>query len=428
MSEMPHDVDAEMQVLAAAMHDPSTLDDTADLLRPADFYRPIHEHLWSLITRRHAAGLPIDVVAMGDAISAEKAPGLTGAYLHEVFSALVSSASAGYHARTVARRARQRRLVETGTRIVQAGYEVGDEAALDRAVEAARSALDGTSRASMSLIGDDIEATIDALDKPVATIPTPWGPVNDVIGGWGPGRLYVVGARPGVGKSILGLQAANDVATLGRGVYLASLEMSRQDIHLRMLALRCGVPFQRLEQRTLEKRDWERVSAGLVDITALPLAIDDRSDLTVTQIRARARSLSRRAKVGLVVVDYLQLMAGDNRRPRHELVAEFSRSLKLLAKELGIPVVALSQLNRQSEQRADKMPSLADLRESGALEQDADVVMLLHRDMDKSPDAVSVAVAKNRHGSTGVARLGFEGHRMRMVEPRWTPHRNLEAS
>lgn len=426
MNEMPQDIAAEMQVLSAAMADPRTLDDTGDLLRPADFYRPIHEHLWSLITRRHAAGQPVDGVAMADAITAEPTPGLDREYLHTVYSALVSSASAAYHAATVARHARARRLIETGTRISQAGYTAADDAQLDAAVEDARSSLDGTTGhdSGVALIGDDIEATIDSLDKPVETIQTPWDSLNQVIGGWAPGRLYVVGARPGVGKSVVGIQAANDVASAGRGVYIASLEMSRQDIHLRLLANRCNIPYQRLEQRLLEERDWGRIASATGDIFGLPLAIDDRSDLTITQIRSRARTLNRRHPLGMIVVDYLQLMEGtDHRKPRHEIVAGFSRSLKLLAKELAVPVLALSQLNRASEQRHDKMPSLGDLRESGAVEQDSDVVILLHRDLDSEhPDRLRMAVAKNRHGAPGGFRLDFEGHHMRIVEPRWTPH------
>lgn len=425
---LPSDIDAEVQVLGAAIHDPRTLDATGDVLRPADFYRPIHEHLWSLINRRHAAGEPVDPVSMLDAIAAHPTPGLDASYLTGIVTGLVTSGSAPYHAQTVARHARARRLIEAGTRIVQSGYQAATDTDLDSAVEDARATLDGAAgvEAGLTLIGDDIEATIDALDKPVTTIPTPWEPLNHVIGGWGPGRLYVIGARPGVGKSVCGVQAAVEVAAAGGGVYFASLEMSRQDIHLRVLSQRCGIAYQRLEQRSLEKRDWQRVSAVLGDITQLPLAIDDRSDLSITQIRSRARSLARRTDLRMVVVDYLQLMESPRgqQRPRHEVVAGFSRSLKLLAKELGVPVVALSQLNRASEARTDKRPSLADLRESGSVEQDADVVLLLHRDLEGDhPDRLAVGVAKNRHGPLGGVRLEFEGHHMRVSEPRWTPHK-----
>lgn len=257
--------------------------------------------------------------------------------------------------------------------------------------------------------------------RPVRPTRRPPRPHRRPIGGWRPGALYVIGARPGVGKSVLGLQAAINMAAHG-AVALSSIEMTEAEIAARLVSQEANVPVGHLIDRKVTEDDWRRISTSHARMHALPIYVDDKTGVTPLNVRAHARTVGRRRALAGIVVDYLQLMTAPrgDKRPRHEVVSDFSRQLKLMAKEMQVPVIALSQLNRGSEQRSDKRPSIADLRESGAVEQDADVVMLLHS-TEERPDVLEVGVAKNRHGQRGAFQLTFEGAYQRAVPQRWSP-------
>jgi len=244
-------------------------------------------------------------------------------------------------------------------------------------------------------------------------VPTPWADLNHIIGGWRPGGLYIMGARPGVGKTLMGVNAAVGLAAHGH-VALNSLEMGRREVHERILSAQASIDMGRITRHKLTEDDWGKIAHYRPSLQGLPLSIDDRSTVGVTDIKSHARSVARRGHLAGIVVDYLQLMStprGD-KRPRHEVIGEISRGLKILAKELDVPIIALSQLNRASTQ-GDRRPTMADLPESGSLEQDSDVVLLLHVEED-DPSTMHVGVPKNRQGATGAFELVRNGHYARL--------------
>lgn len=427
--QIAHD-EAEKHVLGSLMHNRRAIDEVTTVVDPGDFYTPRHETIYTAISALHTRGEGVDPVTVADQLkrTGELAAAGGALYLADLYATPPTTSNVGYYARIVRDQAILRRLHATGTRIAQ--MATAGEGDVDELVETARTEIDTVSRATAQTgwIHQAIDHTIDDLDKPTTVTPTPWTALNHHIGGWAPGRLYVVGARPAIGKTLIAVNAATHLARTAP-VALNTLEMSEQEIHHRILANLASVNLTHLDEHRLTPEDWDRVAKAQTAIRGLRLSIDDRSAVTVTDIASHARSVARRSDqpLGMVVVDYLQLMASPTSR-RHENrqqeVATISRRLKLLAKELHCPVVGLSQLNRASEGRMDKKPTMADLRESGALEQDSDVVILLHADEDQ-PGTILAAVAKNRHGTTGAFELDKYGHYARVVDQQWTPTRGL---
>lgn len=409
-----HDVVAEQSVLGAMLISRDAISDIADILDGGDFYRPAHETIYRTILDLHGSGNPVDAITVNDALTGMGEIARIGghSYTHELATTVPSASSGAYYAEIVAHAATRRRLTAAGRKIQDLAGNGGD---VDELVEAARREVDQTSRATGSVVqsfGETIDIMLGTLDEEINHHPTPWAAVNDIIGGLRPGALYVVGARPSVGKSVVALNLAQSLACHG-SVAFSSLEMSNNDVQIRAVSSDLHLDVARLIERNLTPGDWAKIRDRRAAWTDVPLFVDDRSGVTITDIKRFARSVNRRKPLAGVVVDYLQLMAqphGD-KRPRHEFVADMSRQLKIMAMDMQIPVIALSQLNRASEARQDKMPMLSDLRESGAVEQDADVVILLHREiMGDNRNDLSMLVAKNRHGATGLAELAFWGH------------------
>lgn len=409
-----HDVVAEQSVLGAMLISRDAISDIADILDGGDFYRPQHETIYRTILDLHSTGSPVDAITVNDALTGMGEIARIGghSYTHELATTVPSASSGAYYAEIVAHAATRRRLTAAGRKIQDLAGNGGD---VDELVEAARREVDQTSRATGSVVqsfGETIDIMLGTLDEEINHHPTPWAAVNDIIGGLRPGALYVVGARPSVGKSVVALNLAQSLACHG-SVAFSSLEMSNNDVQIRAVSSDLHLDVARLIERNLTPGDWAKIRDRRAAWTDVPLFVDDRSGVTITDIKRFARSVNRRKPLVGVVVDYLQLMAqphGD-KRPRHEFVADMSRQLKIMAMDMQIPVIALSQLNRASEARQDKMPMLSDLRESGAVEQDADVVILLHREiMGDNRNDLSMLVAKNRHGATGLAELTFWGH------------------
>lgn len=413
--------DVERALVGAVLVRPKAIGDVE--VRPDDFADPRLGALWGLMLALDSEGTPPGAVAVGANLHRLEVRGVDAVYLADLINGAELAPTIPLYERKVVEGAVFRRLVAAGQRIVQLGTAAeGDPLELQ---ETARAEVDAASRATATirLIGEEIDDTITALaEQPNPAMSTPWPDLDYLIGGWRPGGFYVVGARPGKGKSILGLQAAIGLTEHGM-VAFHSLEMPRAEVHNRAIAQIAGVSLTRLEQRALTDNDWDRVSAARGRFAAMPLAIDDRSAVRPVDIRSHARTLARRGKVAGIVVDYLQLMtpARGDRRPRHEQVAEWSRQLKILAKEMECPVIALSQLNRESEARQDRRPLMSDLRESGAVEQDSDVILLLHVDEDEDPSVMHVLVAKNRQGQTGALRLNRRGDVARLDPYKWRP-------
>jgi len=424
--ELAQDIAAEQSVLGAMLLSRDAIAEIADLLEGGDFYKPAHELIYRTILDQHGNGNPVDAVTITDALTKAGDVKLAGGapYLHQIAGSVISASSGSYYAEIVAQAATRRRLTAAGRKIQELASGAGE---VDEIVEAARREVDMTSRATGSVVqsfGETIDIMLGSLDEEINHHPTPWDALNKIIGGLRPGALYVVGARPSVGKSVIALNLAKGLTTHG-SVAFSSLEMSNNDVQIRAVSGDLNIDVARLIERDLTPGDWVKIRDRRASWEHVPLFVDDRSGVTITDIKRFARSVNRRAPLAGVVVDYLQLMSqpiGD-KRPRHEFVADMSRQLKIMAMDMQVPVIALSQLNRASEQRQDKMPMLSDLRESGAVEQDADVVVLLHREiMGENRDDLSMLVAKNRHGATGLAELGFWGHYSKALDKGANPH------
>ena len=416
----------EKATLAAIIAEPEQIHDIT--LTPTDFADPNHGALWQLVTSMADEREPITELTVMEQLHRvnKDLPRLDVNFLAELISHAPIPASLGArYARDVANAAALRRLTAAGTRIVQLAQAGGDAREIQ---ESARREVDAatTETVSAGFIGDTIDETIASLDQPSRAIPTPWADLNQIITGWEPGSLYVIGARPSVGKSIMALQAGIGLAEHGTVSYI-TLEMGTREVDQRVLAQLAEVPLGRLkgESKSTEKltpRDWERIHAVQPYIKDMPLAVHFSGNMTAVAVKSHARSVNRSAPLSAIVVDYLQLMnppPGD-RRPRHEVVADFSRSLKLLAMDMQVPVIALTQLNRNSANEK-RRPTMNEIRESGAVEQDADVVILLHAE-DEMSNELEVIVEKNRQGAKARTMLSRRGEFARLDSHQWTPY------
>lgn len=404
--------DAELALLGAAVVNGGRGLDELDF-DPSDFLSPVLEHVWLTMTRMLQDGKPVDQVSLWGELESGSMR-VSPTLVHEAVAAAPAESAMWRYAGIVAEAAARRRLKQAGLLITELADKPGE---VDALIEEARRKLDTYGKViraePVKFAFETMEGTLDRFDVKETFTPTPWEDLNEIIGGLRPGALYTIGARPGVGKSVAGVQLALTLAQHG-SVAMLSLEMSQDDVNKRILAHQLHIPMERLTTpRNLTHSDYASMGKWL-ETNRLPLAVHKGAQVTITDIRRFARNVHRRVPLAGVVVDYLQLMAQapNDARGRQEFVADMSRNLKLLAIEMDVPVVMLSQLNRGSSQRDDKRPVITDLRESGAIEQDSDVVILLHRDtMD--PDMahnLEMIVAKNRHGRPGVVDLSFAGH------------------
>jgi len=387
----PQDVIAEQSVLGGMLLSKDAISDVVEILRERDFYRPAHELIYDAIIDLYGRGEPADPVTVaaeltkrGDLVRAGGAP-----YLHTLISSVPTAANAGYYAKIIRERAIMRRLVEAGTKIVQLGYT--DEGEVDDAVDQAQAEVYAVTERREAedyvQLSELLPAAYDEIEKISSGVvgegvKTGFKDLDALTNGFHPGNMIVLAARPAVGKSTLGLDIARYASIHKRETsVIFSLEMSRSEITMRMLSAEARVPLNNIRSGQLGEEEWAKMARRMGEISDAPLFIDDSPNLSLMEIRAKARRLKQRHNLKLIVIDYLQLMtSGKKVENRQQEVSEFSRQLKLLAKELNVPVVAISQLNRSPEQRSDKKPMLSDLRESGSIEQDADVVILLHRE------------------------------------------------
>lgn len=415
----PQDLDAEKSVLGGMMLSSYAIAEVARMLRAEDFYRPVHQAIFRSVIDLYDSGEPTDAITVSAELERRQELLKVGGapYLHTLIATVPTAANAGYYAEIVAEKAILRRLVEAGTRIVQLGYHGSEGAAIEEIVDRAQVAVgDATEGVRRGIEVPDLGVLVDEALAMYASpaepsIPMGWPDLDALTGGMKGGQMIVVAARPGVGKSVISLNAALNVAKLGLGAVFFSLEMPRAEVTGRCLANLGRVDQGRVERRELSGDDWRRLHKAGGTLRELPLHICDFESITLSGISAVCADLQRRQELGVVVVDYLQLTSGtDSRQPRQEQVAGLSRGLKLLAKKLDVPVIAVSQLNRGPEGRQDKRPSLSDLRESGAIEQDSDKVLLLHHDAEneiKAASELEVIIAKNRQGRTGAATLAW---------------------
>ena len=422
----PHDLLAEQSALGGMLLSKDAVADVIETVRAVDFYIPKHAVVFDAIMSLYSHGEPTDVITVTDELTKsgqlQRAGGAE--YLHTLTGLVPTAANAGFYASIVAEKAVLRRLVEAGTRIVQMGY--ASEGEVTDLVNDAQAEIYGVTGGVESEdyvpLVDAVNTAMDEIDLArgrngeMAGVPTGFAELDDLTNGLHGGQMVIVAARPGMGKSTLALDFARSASIKhDLPAIFFSLEMSRSEIATRLLAAESSIPMHSLRKGALDERDWTKIALVRSDIADAPLYIDDSPNMTLVEIRAKCRRISQRVGLKLVVIDYLQLMtSGKKVESRQQEVSEFSRALKLLAKELNVPVIALSQLNRNAEQRADKKPALADLRESGSLEQDADIVILLHRELglerdDPRAGDADLIVAKHRNGRVDTVPVTFQG-------------------
>lgn len=434
----PQDLDAEQSVLGGMELSKDAIEDVvADIkLKARDFYKPAHQTIYRAICDMYAKGDPVDPVTLGAELTKRGELTKVGgaSYLHTLVQRVPTAANAEYYAEIVKERAVRRRMVEAGVRITQLGYGDGE---LDDAVNAAGAEVfqltEENTQDDYAPVGDTLDDDIDAIEEmsrrkgALVGLPTGFIDLDSLMGGFQPEQFIVVAGRPSMGKSTLAMDFVRACAIkhdLPVGFF--SLEMGRREINYRLLSAEAKVALHHIRTGQMTEDDWTRVGRRHADVKNAPIQLDTSPNQTMMDIRAKARRMVQRHGVKMIVIDYIQLMksgtAGHRREEnRQQEVSDISRSLKLLAKELSVPVIGLSQLNRGPEQRADKKPMMSDLRESGAIEQDADIVILLHREDQyekETPRAgeADLIVAKHRNGPTAEVTVAFQGHYSRFVD------------
>ncbi len=421
----PHNLDAEESVLGAMLLKSQAVADAVQTLHADDFYKPAHGHIFEAISSLYAGGEAIDPVTVAEEL---KRAGLLDAIggpavLLTVQSRTPAVSNAAHYARIVEENSLLRRLITTAGEIAELGFHPPDEvsATIDRAESLVFAIGQNRMADTLAPLRELLDASLDRLEhlyenkQAITGTPSGYHELDELLSGLQPNALIVVGARPAMGKTAFGLGAAAHAAMKGgKPVMYFSLEMGHLEITQRLLASEGRIDATHLRNGALTDSDWQKITKAMGKLAEAPLWIDDNPNTSVMEIRAKARRLkSRVGDIGLIVIDYLQLMSGrSNAESRQVEISEISRGLKILARELETPVMALSQLSRTLESRSDRRPLLSDLRESGAIEQDADVVMFLYRDEVYNPDTADagmaeVIVAKHRNGPTDTCRLAF---------------------
>lgn len=434
----PFSLEAEQSVLGAMFLEREAVLVAAEILQPEDFYRDAHRYIFEAILDLEERGQPADLVTVTETLRQQGRLDDVGglAFVTTLAESVPTAANVEYYARIVEEKAILRRLIREATRIIQNSYEASTEAAaiLDDAEQAILRISQYRNQSGFMAIKDLISAAYDRIEflyqnkGGVTGIPTGFKDLDRLTAGLQPSDLIVVAARPSMGKTSFALNVALHVALEAKiPVAIFSLEMSREQLIQRMLSSEAGIDGQRLRTGFLDEEDWLLLTTAMARLSEAPIFIDDTPSITVMDIRAKARRLVQERGQALILLDYLQLV--NSRRAfesRQQEITEISRGLKALARELQVPVVALSQLSRAVEQRQDKRPVLSDLRESGAIEQDADVVAFIYRDEYYNPDTekkgiAEIIIGKQRNGPTGLVQLAFLKDSMRFRDLSYIP-------
>lgn len=422
----PQNLEAEESVLGAMMMTPGAIDTVAEIVDDGDFYRGSHAKIFEAAVALHELGEPVDAITLTNELERRnELDGIGGRVrLHEIANLVPASANAGHYATIVRETATLRSLIRAGGDIARLGWErPGDTAEL---VDQAGQIVFGLSQQRVSGDFEHIEHLLkDSFDRlhalfesdaDMTGIPSGFRDLDRVTSGFQPGNLVIIAARPSMGKSAFGIGIAANVALrYEKPVAVFTLEMSKSEVTQRLMCAEAKVESQRLRTGRLQPEDWQRLTSACDRLSKAPVFVDDTGSITMMELRSKARRLkAKHPDLSMIVVDYLQLMTtGSKFENRVQEVSQISRSLKLLARDLDLPVIALSQLSRAVEQRVDKRPILSDLRESGAIEQDADIVMFLYRDEYYSGEdsdqsgLAEVIVAKHRNGPTDSLKLSF---------------------
>ena len=422
----PQSLEAEDAILSAILIDNSTLMDVLEVLAPEDFYKTAHQKIFSAITELFTRNEPIDLVTLTNLLRERAQLEEIGgaAYLANLVDTVPAAANSEHYAHIIHDKASLRRLIERSNAIIHRCFE--DQGDVDEVLDFAETAIfeisENKVKPSFYPLGKLIEANIDTLEERqgnkalVTGVTTGFHKLDSMTSGLQDSDLIILAARPSMGKTALSLNIARNAAVDGNvPTAVFSLEMSKEQLSMRMLCAEARIDSTRLRSGFFSREDWVKLTDAAGLLSEAPIYIDDSPDVTAMTIRAKARRLKMEKNLGLIFIDYIQLMRGRSGSERRDLeISEISRSLKGLAKELNLPVVGLSQLNRKLEERADKRPQLSDLRESGALEQDADVVAFIYRDEvynkeENNPNRgkAELIIAKQRNGPVGTAPMTF---------------------
>jgi replicative DNA helicase len=431
----PQNVEAEQSILGAVLLENDALLKAIEILSPADFYRESHRKLFNVMTELFEKNEAMDLITVSEALKRKNELDDVGGvtYLSSLVDMVPTAANVRYHSKIVKQKALLRALLKSATEIAAKVYESAMEA--DEMVDFAERTIfdisDKRTKTSFVTLKEVIKSSFEMIEhlydkkEAITGVPSGFPDLDELTTGFQPGDLIIIGGRPSMGKTALGLNIAQHVALdIREPVAIFSLEMSKEQLAMRMLCAEAMVDSNSVRKGFIKKEDWHKLTGAAGRLADAPIYIDDSSGTSVLEMRAKARRLKmeHHGGLGLVVVDYLQLMRGrGNFERREQEISEISRSLKGLAKELKVPVIALSQLNRAVEQRGEKKPTLADLRESGAIEQDADVIIFLYRDEvynknnPSNKGEAEVIVAKQRNGPTDTIKLTFLSSSTRFV-------------
>ncbi|MCL0082996.1 replicative DNA helicase [Thermodesulfovibrionales bacterium] len=431
----PQNIEAEQSVLGAIILDNEALPKAIEALSPDDFYKEAHRRLYKSIIALFERNEPIDIVTLTDYLrKSDEIEAVGGiSYLSYLANSIPTSANIRYHAKIVSEKSMLRALIRTATQITSEVYENSRDAdeVIDYAQKMIFDITDKRTKISFSPLKDVIKDTFKMIEhlydkkEAITGVPSGFKDIDELTSGFQSGDLIIVGGRPGMGKTAFALNVAGYVAAnMRETVAVFSLEMPKEQLALRMICAESGVNSSSVRKGFIGKQDWIKLTNAAGRLADAPIFIDDSSMLTALEIRAKARRLKMEyGMLSLIVVDYLQLMRSMGKFERREQeISDISRSLKALAKELKVPVIALSQLNRAVEQRGEKRPTLADLRESGALEQDADVIIFLYRDEfynknnPSNKGKAELIVAKQRNGPTGIVNLTYLADSTKFVD------------
>ena len=433
--DLPFNIEAEQAVLGSALKDSSSVGDAAEELSPNDFYFTANKFIFEVIMELFNENKPIDFVTVSETLKTKGKLDAVGGidYLKKLLSSVPTTQHVKYYSNIIREKSVARALIKSANSISKMAYDEQDTLArlLERSEQMIFDISSSHEQNNLVHISDILQTSYDNLAKNAANkggitgIPTGFDELNKRTGGFHGGELIIIAGRPGMGKSTFAVNIAEHISIhLGKTVAIFNLEMPKEQIVNRILCSQALVNNGRIRTGTMEMEDWEKICDVADTIAKSPMYIDDTASITVSQIRAKCRRLKQTKNLEMIVIDYLQLMQGSGRNDnRQQEISEISRSLKVLAKELDVPVIALSQLKRESESQKGKRPILSDLRESGAIEQDADMVMFLFRNYyySKDPEEKELAeciIAKNRNGETDSFPLGFKGE--------YTQFRNIE--
>lgn len=432
----PQDIDAEASLLSAIFINNDSLHDVIDILEPADFYKGAHKKIFEAIVELAHKEEPADLVTVANRLKEKEhlEPAGGAAYLASISDSAPVAVNAVHYAKIIKGKSSLRQLITASSNIIErCMQEQGDfEDILDEAESTIFSVSEKKAKGSFQSLGELINLNIDKLEDQqgkaggLSGLTTGYQNLNRITSGLQKSDLIILAARPSMGKTAFALNMARNVALEERKpVAVFSLEMSNEQLSMRLLTSEARIDSNRLRTGFINQDDWQNATDAAGILNELPIFIDDTPNITAMEVRTKSRKLyQKHGEIGCIIIDYLQLMKSPFRSDRRDLeIAEISRSLKALAKELDVPVIALSQLNRMLEQRSDKRPMMSDLRESGALEQDADIIAFIYRDevYNKEPDnpkknTAEIIVAKNRNGAIGTAHMVFKGEYTRFEE------------